>query len=273
MKANISRRSLLAGVGCAAAGSAVGQLLSVARAQEAVQAKQGQAGGICLTMIFEDGPKVKFDAAKYVRNHLPLLRDVYGDSIERIELRTAPEIDSSIRLIKTYGGMPVVRAATTFWIKDVPAFSQKLAANADRVNKDLDAVAKGGNRLVQPDRIVMALDDARSKVVVDDHVYSVYFRPAAGEPAFDQRYFVEVYLPKLYSLFGSRAVRGLEATTGMDQGGQKAVLIGAFHLFMRDRSAFDAEAKRAFDEILEYTKKLTQNTMAVANDMRVAGVA
>jgi hypothetical protein len=272
MKAKISRRSLLAGVGCAAAGSAVGQLLSVARAQEAARAQQGQAGGICLTMIFEDGPKVKFDSGKYVKNHLPLLREVYGDTVERIELRTAPEIDATTRLIKTYGGMPVVRAATTFWIKDVAAFSQKLAANADRVNKDLDAVAKG-NRLVQPDRIVMALDDARSKVVVDNHVYSVYFRPAAGEPAFDQRYFVEVYLPRLYSLFGSSAVRGLEATAGMDQGGQKAVLIGALHLFIRDRSAFDAESKRAFAEILEYTHKLTQNTMAVFNDMRVAGIA
>ena len=64
MKANMSRRSMLAGVGCAAAGSVVGQLLSVARAQEAAQAKQRHTGGICLTMIFEDGPKVKFYAAK-----------------------------------------------------------------------------------------------------------------------------------------------------------------------------------------------------------------
>jgi hypothetical protein len=208
---NMSRRSLLAGVGCSAAGSAVGQLLSVARAEEVAQPGQGPTGGICLTMIFEDGPEVKFDAAKYVKNHLPLLRDVYGDSVERMELRTAPEIDSTIRLIKTYGGMPVVRAATTYWIKDVPAF--------------------------------------------------------------DQRYFTEVFLPRQYSLFGSNAVRGLEATTGMDQGGQKAVLLGAFHLFIRDRKVFDEESKRAFDEIFEYTKKLTQNTMAVFNDMRVAGVA
>ncbi|MEO6078207.1 MAG: hypothetical protein ABIQ86_00280 [Steroidobacteraceae bacterium] len=272
MKANMSRRSMLAGVGCAAAGSAVGQLLSVARAQEAAQVKQGQTGGICLTMIFEDGPKVKFDAAKYVQNHLPLLREVYGDSVERIEMRTAPEIDAGTRIIKTYRGMPVVRAATTFWIKDVAAFGQKLTANADRVNKDLDAVAKG-NRLVQPDRIVMALGDAHSAVGVGHHVFSVYFRPAAGIPAFDQRYFTEVFLPKQYSLFGTYAVRGLEATVGMDQGGQKAVLLGAFHIFIRDRKVFEEESGTAFVEIQEYTEKLTQNTMAVFNDMRVAGIA
>jgi hypothetical protein len=223
-------------------------------------------------MIFEDGPKVKFDSAKYVKNHLPLLRDVYGDSVERIELRTAPDLEASIRLIKTYGGMPVVRAVTTFWIKAVAAFSQKLAANADRVNKDLDAVAKG-NRLVQPDRIVMALGEAHSVVGVDHHVFSVYLRPALGVPAFDQRYFTEVFLPKQYSLFGPNAIRGLEATTGMDQGGQKAVVLGAFHIFIRDRSVFDEESKRAFVDIREYTAKLTQNTMAVFNDMRVAGIA
>lgn len=35
-----------------------------------------------MTMIFEEGAKVKFDERKYVSNHLRLLRDVYGDSVE-----------------------------------------------------------------------------------------------------------------------------------------------------------------------------------------------
>jgi hypothetical protein len=35
----------------------------------------------------------------------------------------------------------------------------------------------------------------------------------------------------------------------------------------------DEESRTAFVEIKEYTEKLTQNTMAVFNDMRVVGIA
>ena len=76
-------------------------------------------------MIFEDGANVKFDTKKYVRNHLPLLREVYGDSVERIELRVVADAEDEIRaLVSTVGGLFGVRAATTFWIRDVAAFSQ-----------------------------------------------------------------------------------------------------------------------------------------------------
>ena len=126
MKSNVSRRSVLAGAGCAVVGSAVGQLLAVARAQEAAQTQQGRAGGICLSMVFEDGSKVKFDTEKYVKNHLPLLREVYGDSVERIEVLAAPERDPKalIHSVPMFAGIPAPRAATTLWIKDVSAFGR-----------------------------------------------------------------------------------------------------------------------------------------------------
>lgn len=313
MTTKMSRRSLLAGIGYAAAGSTAAQLLRVAHAQEAAQARQGQAGGICLSMLFESGPKAKFDSAKYVKKHLPLLREVYGDSVERIELRTTA--GSSM-------GIPSsVLATTTLWIRDVPAFSQKLGANAARINEDLNAVSKG-NCLVQTDRIVLALGDARGDTPANSHVFSLYYRafsggmgggmgmmrggpggrppggpapggpapggaapggaapaqgdaqaPASKDPAFDERYFVDAFLPKLYALYGSGAVRRLEGAIGMDQGGQKAAQLAAYHITIRDRDAYDKEARTAFGELQKDSAKFMQNVLPVFADMRVTGIA
>jgi len=307
MNTKMSRRSLLAGIGYAAAGSTTAQLLRVAHAQEAAQARQGQAGGICLSMIFESGSKAKFDSAKYVKKHLPLLREVYGDSVDRIELRTTAG--------SAMGIPSSVLATTTFWIRDVTAFGQKLGANAARINEDLDAVARG-NRLVQPDRIVLGLGDARDDTPANSHVFSLYYRafsgggmgmmrggpggrppggpgpggpapggpapaqaegqgqaPASKDPVFDERYFVDAFLPKLYSLYGSGAVRRLEGTIGMDQGGQKAAQLAAYHITIRDRDAYDKEARTAFGELQKDSAKFMQNVLPVFADMRVTGIA
>lgn len=287
MKSSVSRRSVLSGAGYAAAGSVVGHLLSVARAQEAVQARQGQSGGICLSMIFDDGTKVKFDTEKYVTNHLPLLRDVYGDSVERIEVHAAPEPAGGLSSVAMFAGIPVPRAATTLWIKDVAAFGQKLAANAERINKDLEAVTYG-NRLVQPNRIVLELGEPRSEITIDTPVVSNYYRqfvaykrnkenvpvpPAGSVPAFDTRLFAESYLPRLFSLYGSDAIRRLEATVGMEQGGQKPTQIAAYHLFIRDRGIFDSKTLGVYVQLKEETASFNPSGVRLLSQTRVKGIA
>jgi len=48
----------------------------------------GSASAVCLSMLFPGG-KGKFDSDRYRDQHLPLIRGIYGDSVERIELRVA----------------------------------------------------------------------------------------------------------------------------------------------------------------------------------------
>jgi hypothetical protein len=289
MQPRVSRRAVLRGAGSTVIGSAVGQLLSVARAEEAVQARQDQSGGICLSMIFDDGTKVKFDTEKYVNNHLPLLRDVYGDSVERIEVHAAPERDPKalITSVPMFAGIPVPRAATTLWIRDLTGFGQKLASNAERINKDLEAVSYG-NRLVQPNRVALELGEPRSEIMTDTPVVSNYYRqfvaykrnredvpvpPAGSVPPFDVRSFVESYLPRIFSLYGSGAVRRLEATVGMDQGGRKAVQMAAYHFFIRDRSAFDKATPDVYLQVREETASFNPSGVRLLSDMLVKGIA
>lgn len=323
MNVTVSRRSVLAGAGYAFAGTTAGQLIAAAHAQEAAQ---GQVGSICLTMLFESGAKSRFESDKYVKRHLPLLKEVYGDSVERIEVRTANA--------STMGIPSAFLATSTLWIRDVPSFSQKLAANAEKVNKDLDSVAKG-NRLVQPDRIVLAVGDARSEIP-SGNVFSLFYRSAADMPGmpgmrvpgggrggpggrppgggsrggppggggsaaapaapapdgaaaapvaegaaatpatpavFDNTYFTEVYLPKLYSLYGSGAVRRLEATIGVDQGAQKARQVAAYHIYIRDRGAYDGKSQSVITEMQKDSSRFLQGFVPVFADLRLTAVA
>ena len=287
MKGSIfSRRSLLASAGYAVAGTAAGQMLmSVARAQESAPA----SSGLCMTMMFMAGSRARFEADKYAQKHLPLLREVYGDSVERIELRTSTG--------SAMGVPSPILATSTLWIRDVPGFSQQLGANAERINKDLDGAARG-NRMVQVDQIALEVGESRSEVTQNNQVFSLFYpaasaqarggggrggpgggrsagAPAEGEastPTFDARYFVEAYLPKLYSLYGANAVRRIEATLGQPQGGQDPAHVGAYHLMIRDRGEYDRKMNSVFAEMQKDAGKFT-TIFPILADMRVNAIA
>lgn len=296
----ISRRQLLARTGGVLAGSAAAQMLAaVAMAQDAASP---QSSGLSMTMLFMNDAKAKFDSGKYVSKHLPLLRSVYDDTVERIELRTAAS--------SAMGMPPAMLATSTLWIRDVQAFSQKLAANAERINKDLDSIARG-NRMVQVDRVALQMGEARSDVAANSSVFSMFYPatapsfgpgaggrgrggPAAGPPApaggaeganegesggaarpsgprFDPGYFVQTYMPNVYSLWGNDVLRRVEATLGMDQGGQKAAHLGAYHLMIRDRVAYDTKARTVFGELQKDSGKFT-NVFPMLADLRVTAI-
>lgn len=244
----------------------------LAMAQEPAATAAPGTGGLCMTMLFPNDAKAKFDAARYASKHLPLLKDVYGDSIERIELRTSTG--------STQGVPSELLATTTFWIRDVAGFSQKLSANFEKINKDLDQHAKG-NRLNQIDRVVYVAGEDRAQAQQNSHVFSLFYREltggpgaaGAGEVKFDHAYFTAVFLPKLYSLYGSNAVRRLEATRGVDQGEQKARQLAAYHLYIRDRNDYDNRSASVFNEMQKDAGKFMQGIFPMFADMRLAAIA
>lgn len=243
-------------------------LCAVAQARES---GSSPSAGVTMTMQFLSDAKAKFDAGKYAARHLPLLRSVYGEAVERIELRT-PATSAN-------GVPPSMLAAATMWIRDVPDFSQKLAANAERINKDLDSIARA-NRLVQVDRVAFEAGEARADLATDSIVLSMFYPAAAPSfgrgnagqgPRFDADHFLQVYMPHVCSLWGDEVLRRVEATVGLDQGGQKAAHLGAYHLMVRDRAAYDAKARSVLGELQKDSEKFT-NVFPMLTDLRVTAI-
>lgn len=262
MSGILTRRSLLAGAGYAAAyGTLASQVLSMAEAQEAEPT--AAAPQLVLNMIFPSVAKAKIDEKKYVKNHMALLRRVYGDSVSRIEFRT---------LVGPPSGVPAasVLASSHLWIKDVPAFSQALSANNQAINLDLDTVAKGP-RIVQVDRLATAMGDDISEVTAGTQLLTV-FLPLKDGQTLDEDYLVKSHIPNLYSYYGQNVVRRLTASLGVDQG-SKATYKATVTLYMRQRNAYDGVERAAFGEMVDDMRKFTTNDVVPEfNELKVLEV-
>jgi len=257
MARNLTRRSLLAGAGYATAWGALGaRLLSLAEAQEAPAAPAQQ---LALNMIFPNVAKAKIDEKKYIKNHMPMLRRVYGDSVSRIEFRTLVGPPTGVAAAS-------VLATAHIWIKDVKAFSQALATNSQAINLDLNAVAKGP-RIVQVDKLIAARGDDISQVEVGTQLLTAFF-PLHDGQHLDEDYLVNTHIPKLYSIYGQSVVRRLTATLGVDQG-SKATYKATTTLYMRQRNAYDGVARSAFGEMVDDIKKFTDVPAPEFNELKV----
>lgn len=256
MNGSLTRRSLLAGAGSAAAcGALASRLISLAEAQEA---PAGAAPQLVLDMIFPNVAKAKIDEKKYVKKHMPLLREIYGNSVDRIEFRTLVGPPTGISAAS-------VLATAHLWIKDVPAFSQALQANNQAINLDLDGIAKGP-RIVQVDRLVAAKGEDLSEVKVGTQLLSVFFPVKEGE-TFDENYLVNTHMDKLYSIYGQNVARRITALMGVDQG-SKATYKSTVTVYIRERNAYDA-ARGALGEMVDDIKKFTNIPAPEFNELRI----
>jgi hypothetical protein len=261
MSGILTRRSLLAGAGYAAAfGTLAVRLLSVAEAQQAQP--QSALNSLSMTMVFPQVKKAKIDEKRYVEEHLPLLRSVYGDSAERIEFRVGQPARS---------GMPPTSVLGTshIWIRDVGGFSKALAANSAAINLNLDEIAKGP-RLVQIDRLVATAGEDMSEVKVGNQVMTVFYPQQSGK-TLDDKYFASTHIPTLYSLYGSNTARRLTGLVGVDQGGTRAHNQATVHVYIRDRVAYDSSARSVLNNLIDDAKKFT-TIIPEFNELRVQAI-
>ena len=262
MNKPITRRSILASAGSVAVcGSVASRLLSAALAAEAQQSGTPEAN-ISLSMVFMAGRKAKFESRKYISDHMPLLRRIYGDSVERIELRTTA--------VGLQGVPAQTLAATNLWVRDLRGFIQRLQAGSAEINADLAKVSKG-DVVAQTEKSISASGDARATLDVNTHVISTYFRGRPGGK-FDVDYYTSTYIPKMYSLYGLAALRRLEATHAAPElGNASPMLLAGHHLYVRDRSAYDGAAREANSEMMRDNGKFT-DLLPMFEDMRIAAI-
>lgn len=259
----VTRRDVLRGVGNTTAFGMLAASLPghVGAAQEAT----AEESAICLSMLFPNGKKARFDGDRYRDKHLPLIRSIYGDSVERIELRVAPPPP------RAQSGFPspppAFLAAANIWIRNVDEFGKRTAENGQQIQADLQKVSPV-TPYVQYDQTIALMGDARSDVQVGTDCFSTYF-PGREGGKWDAKYYVEQYLPKLVAAYGKNSIRRIEVGRGTaGQGGAKAAMVSGSHLYIRDRQSFDAAGMKAGMQLFQETPNYT-NIMALFGFMKV----
>jgi uncharacterized protein (TIGR02118 family) len=136
-KKTFSRRQML-GTVCSA-----GALMAAAsRGAEAAESVVGQE---CMTIVYRNGPDVRFDFDYYESTHMPLIMRLYGDSISRFELRRGqPTAD---------GSPPPYVATLNIWIADGEAFDRAAAEHQAGIRADVDKFTNA-ELIAQRDRVV-----------------------------------------------------------------------------------------------------------------------
>jgi hypothetical protein len=262
MKDFLSRRSVLAGIGSTAVyGSLASQIAGAGEAAAAAAAPAAQE--MVYSTMFMTGPKTKFDPKKYETKHLPLLKKSFGESVSRIEMRTANA---------TARGVPSdIRVETAVYIADLPKFVSALREHSAAINADLDSIATGP-RNIQIDRLLLASGAPRSELRESHQVVSTYYKDNTAAPVtFNTAYYTDTYLPKLRSYYGDSAVRRIEVFMGVPQGGAKPAIIAATHLYIRDRDLFNTGNNEGQKELMQIDDKYT-NAVQMWADSKVTAI-
>jgi uncharacterized protein (TIGR02118 family) len=99
----------------------------------------------CITVLYPNGPDIKFDFDYYAAKHAPLIKRLYGKGIAKIELR---------RGVATQDGSPVPFVAViNIWIGSQKAFDAAAAKHAATLVADVPNFTNG-KPVIQIDEIV-----------------------------------------------------------------------------------------------------------------------
>ena len=140
-KKQVSRREVLAKTGKTAA--AVGAVAVVGTEAKAAESVVGQE---CMTIVYRNGPDVRFDFDYYENTHMPLIMRLYGDSITRFELRRGPPPGPD-------GALSPFIATISIWIADPEAFDRAAAEHQAGIRADVDKFTNA-ELIAQRDRVV-----------------------------------------------------------------------------------------------------------------------
>jgi len=121
----MNRREVLVGTGAAVGGAGAALSAGGAGAAESV------VGQECMTIVYRNGPDVRFDFEYYESTHMPLIMRLYGDSISRFELRRGPPPAAD-------GTLSPFAATITIWIADPAGFDAAAAEHQAGIRADVD---------------------------------------------------------------------------------------------------------------------------------------
>jgi hypothetical protein len=244
MSKDLSRRSLLTGAGYAAAGTLAamlpGELFAAQPAAPATRPAQGAGAAkpaaapapikdIVLTMLYPNGPDLKFDADAFRDRHIAVLQKAYG-ALERIELRVPPMAAEGT-------APPPMLAAVSMWISDFNKFAANAGANAKDVAASMNTITNS-KPMAQLDRFVVGLGAERASVAASSRCLT-YFFEAKADAKWDAKAYGETYLRKLMAAYGPEALRRIEVLKGeQNTDGTKPLMLGSVNFYIADPDKF-----------------------------------
>lgn len=258
----IGRRRVVTGLGQAATfGSLAAALPRLALAgQAAAPAPQK----VCLSMLYPSGEGLSFDADAFRDRHVKVLRDAYGPSLERIELRVAPPpppppvVAEGEPAPPPPASLPVL-ASVSMWLASINEFVKRAPDAARVVAADMANITRSAP-MVQFDVVEGQAGDAASSVIGGSTVLSSFFLAQEGA-TWDAAYFGKTYLPKLMEAYGPAAIQRAEVSRGeLAQGGGKPLIAGTIHLYVRDVNAYDAAASNGNEALMMLNTEWQQYT-------------
>ena len=88
----------------------------------------------CITVLYPMKDNEGFDFEFYKRRHVPLIQDILGKSLHRIEVRKGQSSQD--------GGPPTYVAVISIWIADWPAYERAMASRTQELLDEVPLFTK-----------------------------------------------------------------------------------------------------------------------------------
>ena len=271
MNNSMSRRSLLAVAGSVGTAALMRDL--PAWAQAAAAGSPAAPPQICLSNYYLAGEGAKFDRLQYRDKHVALLRSLFGDTLERIEMRSTAPIKrtDSRRAVSQNEAEPPILAVESFWIKNLPAYVAAAQKAGDKVAAGMAGITNS-KVAVQWEQLIAAQGEPRESVE-QGTTCLVTLYPYTAEGKWDAKYFTETYLPLMSSVYGQRVVRRVEVCKGVSmQGGGNPAFVSAVTMYIKEQKDFVASGMQSGMVLMKEAPKFTNiNPIVGSYDVYAVG--
>jgi uncharacterized protein (TIGR02118 family) len=200
------------------------------------RAADSAKGVSCLTILYPAGEGLHFKADYYRDHHLTLIKKLYGNTIQRFELRTVSPPAAG-------APAPKYAAAVNIWINDLAAFTANNEKHGNTLRDDVKNFTNG-RPTIQFD-IVEGEDGAkRSAPKVGDTCLTILY-PNQDGAKWDVDYYRANHMTLIMRLYGTKAIKRFELRKGdRNMAGAKPEFIGTVNIYIQDQKSFDEAGKQ-----------------------------
>ncbi len=215
------------------------------------RAEESTKGVNCLTILYPAGEGLTFNADYYRDHHLTMIMKLYGNTIQRFELRKvnappAPPAGAAAPPPPPAGAPPPpprFAAAINIWINDLEAFNANNQKHGKTMTDDVPNFTNS-RPLIQYDKLHGEMGARRSAPKVGDTCLTILY-PNSDGVRWDVDYYKKGHMPLIMRLYGEKAIKRFELRKG-DAGmgpDTRPGFIGTVNIYIANQPAFDAAGK------------------------------